>query len=208
MAALIHKESIEKLSKDYKGGELIPVNLESGNLKPKHGNDEYLTPVDKLVDESSKDRKTQLFEKAMSGGYLGAIFRNTFPTIEIESKFDGEKLTNLMNYPAIYKEEYITAARRIYTRSAELVAASLAGLVLVLVSYEDKNKYDKSIQNICLAADGSLFWSDDKNGSDYNELVKKNLDELLESFGLGHIHFHVNKLDDANLIGSAIAALS
>jgi hexokinase len=209
MAALIHKEKIEKLSKDYIGGELIPINLESGNLKPFAGTgNEYLTDIDRKVDEASKDRGTQLFEKTMSGGYLGAIFKNTFPNIEIEPKFDGEKLTNIMSYPAIYKEEYITTARRIYTRSAQLVAASLAGLTLVLVSYKDKDNFDKSIQNICLAADGSLFWSDDKNGSDYHLLVKENLDTLLSGFGLNHIHFHINKLDDANLIGSAIAALS
>jgi hexokinase len=113
-----------------------------------------------------------------------------------------------MNYPAIYKDEYITVARQIYTRSAQLVAASLAGLALVLTGYRDENNYDKSIHNICLAADGSLFWSTDQNGTDYNELVRDNLETLLTGFGLGHIHFHVNKLDDANLIGSAIAALS
>jgi hexokinase len=208
MAALIHKNNIEKLSKEYNGGDLIPINLESGNLKPKYSKREYLTEVDRQVDEQSKDRGRQLFEKAMSGGYIGAIFRNTFPHIAIESKFDGEKLTNLMNYPAIYKEEYIAAARDIYTRSAQLVAASLAGLTLVLTSYRDKNTYDKSLNNICLAADGSLFWSDDKNGKDYNERVRENLEKLLATFGLGHIHFHINRLDDANLIGSAIAALS
>ncbi|GHV57207.1 hexokinase [Bacteroidia bacterium] len=208
MAALIHKNHIEKLNKEYNGGDLIPINLESGNLKPKYSGKKYLTEVDQRVDEQSKDHERQLFEKTMSGGYIGSIFRNTFLGIEIEPKFDGEKLTNLMNYPAIYKEEYISVARQIYIRSARLVAASLAGLTLVLTSYKDKNDYDKSLHNICLAADGSLFWSDDKNGQDYNELVREYLEKLLHSFGLGHIHFHINKLDDANLIGSAIAALS
>jgi hexokinase len=204
MATLIHKTAIEKLSKEYNGGDLIPINLESGNLKPKYSDKEYLTEVD----QQSKDGGRQLFEKTMSGGYIGSIFRNTFPDLAIEPTFDGEKLTNLMNYPAIYKEEYITVARQIYTRSAQLVAASLAGLALVLTGYQDANNYDKSIHNICLAADGSLFWSTDQNGTDYNELVQDNLETLLIGFGLGHIHFHVNKLDDANLIGSAIAALS
>ncbi|MDR2682385.1 MAG: hexokinase [Dysgonamonadaceae bacterium] len=208
MAGLLHKTQIEKLNKEYNGGDLIPINLESGNLKPRYADKDYLTEVDQRVDEQSKDRHRQLFEKTMSGGYIGSIFRNTFPGIAIESKFDGEKLTNLMNYPAIYKEEYVTVARQIYVRSAQLVAASLAGLTLTLTSYQDKNTYDKSIHNICLAADGSLFWSVDQNGKDYNEWVRESLEKLLESFGLGHIHFHINKLDDANLIGSAIAALS
>ncbi|MDR2804664.1 MAG: hexokinase [Dysgonamonadaceae bacterium] len=208
MAALIHKSNIEKLNREYNGGDLIPINLESGNLKPRCSHREYLTEADQRVDEQSKDRGRQLFEKAMSGGYIGSVFRNAFPKLEIEPKFDGEKLTNLMNYPAIYKEQYVTVARQIYIRSAQLVAASLAGLTLVLTSYKNKNDYDKSLHNICLAADGSLFWSTDKNGKDYNEWVRENLEKLLSSFGLEHIHFHINRLDDANLIGSAIAALS
>lgn len=208
MAALIHKNSIQKLSKEYNGGDLIPINLESGNLKPQFANQEYLTPIDQRVDEQSKDLGRQRFEKAMSGGYIGSIFRNTFPQIPIESKFDGEKLSNLLNFPAIYKPEYVAAARQIYTRSASLVAASLAGLTLILTSYINKNNYDKSLNNICLAADGSLFWSIDKNASDYSELVRETLEKLLHSLGLSHIHFHMNRLDDANLIGSAIAALS
>ncbi|MDR0799337.1 MAG: hexokinase [Dysgonamonadaceae bacterium] len=211
MAALIHKDQIPKLDRHYHSGDLIPVNLESGNLvptpDPNHAG-EYLTVVDQRVDENSDQPKKQLFEKAISGGYLGKIFENAFPGA-IESKFDGEKLTNLMNYPMIYKEEYTAVARAIYVRSAQLVAASLAGLILELIEYrEDTQTYDKNIQNICLAADGSLFWSDDRNGSDYNKIVSDSLHGFLASFGLEHIHVYTSKLEDANLIGSAIAALS
>jgi hexokinase len=169
----------------------------------------YLSEVDEIVDKASGKEGAQLFEKAISGGYLGEIFKKTFPDIEIEPKFDGEKLTNIMNYPEIYKAEYVDVARQIYVRSAKLVASSLAGLILVLVSYDEKTKsYDKSVGNVCLAADGSLFWSVDKNGDDYNELVSESLQEFLSEFGLGHIHFYVSKLNDANLIGASIAALS
>ncbi|MDR0863335.1 MAG: hexokinase [Candidatus Symbiothrix sp.] len=212
MAALVNKKNIEKLDKRYDGGVFIPVNLESGNLVPtpdsKHRG-EYITEIDERVDAQSNQPGKQLFEKAISGGYLGKIFENTFPNVKIERKFDGEKLTNLMNYPEIYKEKYVDTAREIYIRSAKLVAASLAGLVLVLTSYNEKDSsYDKSIGNICLAADGSLFWSADKNGKDYNRLVSESLHEFLTEFGLEHIHVYTSQLDDANLIGSAIAALS
>jgi hexokinase len=212
MAALINKNNIEKLNKEYKGGDFIPVNLESGNLAPTPDakrKGEYLSEIDRKVTEDSSQPDRQLFEKAISGGYLAKIFEKTFPNIELERKFDGEKLTNLMNYPAIYKEEYISVARSIYVRSAKLVASSLAGLVLVLTSYNEKDKsFDESINNICLAADGSLFWSVDKNGKDYNKLVSEYLHEFLAEFGLDHIHVYISQLDDSNLIGSAIAALS
>jgi hexokinase len=208
MAGFINKNQIPKLSKDYIGGEFIPVNLESGNLKPKSPFGEYLTEADEKVDKSSNIQGHQMFEKAISGGYIGSVFRYAFPSIELEPKFDGEKISNIINYPAIYKDEYVAAARAVYVRSAQLVAASLAGLTQVVVDYKDKNNFNSKISNICLAADGSLFWSSDKNGTDYNALVKKNLETILESLGLGHIHFHISRLDDANLIGSAIAALS
>jgi hexokinase len=212
MAALVNKNNIAKLNKEYKGGDTIPVNLESGNLAPtihKKHKGEYLSEVDKQVTIDSSQPNRQLFEKAISGGYLGKIFEKSFPEIQLERKFDGEKLTNLMNYPAIYKEDYISVARSIYVRSAKLVAASLAGLVLVLTSYNEKDQsHDSSIGNICLAADGSLFWSTDKYGKDYPKLVSESLHEFLAEFGLGHIHVYTCQLDDANLIGSAIAALS
>jgi len=212
MAGVIHKSKIAKLSKKYNGGEWIPVNLESGNLKPFTGKDGeiYLSEIDKKVDLSlpAGDQQAQLFEKAMSGKYIGEIFSYTFDGAAIEPNFDGLSLTNMLSYPTIYKDECVDAARQIYIRSAQLVAASLAGLTLVLVSYGDKDNYDKSINNICLAADGSLYWSEDKNGMKYNDMVKKYLAEYLEDFGLSHINFEVSQLEDANLIGSAIAALS
>ena len=209
MAAVIPAKQIQKLDKNYKGGEFIPVNLESGNLRMySERPDGYLTEIDKKVDLCFPPEQEQLFEKAMSGRYVGAIFSNYFSGMEIDPEFDGKSLTDMLNYPAIYKDECVTVAREIYVRSAQLTAASLAGLTLVLVSYKNEKDFDKSISSVCLAADGSLFWSKDKNGLDYSELVKKYLKIYLQSYGLGDIHFHFSKLEDPNLIGSAIAALS
>ncbi|MDR2473539.1 MAG: hexokinase [Tannerella sp.] len=208
MAGLISKDSIPKLNKEYRGGDFIPVNLESGNLKPTCRGREYLSPADEKLDAESNSKGRQIFEKGISGGYIGQLFRLAYPSIEIEKKFDGEKISNIINYPAIYKNEYVATARAIYTRSAQLVAASLAGLTQVAVDYKSEDDFNRSITNICLAADGSLFWSSDANGTDYNVLVTNYLEEILTNLGLGHIHFRINRLDDANLIGSAIAALS
>ncbi len=54
---------------------------------------------------------------------------------EFEEKFDAQKLTSIMNYPDIYKEVYVEVAQWIYSRSAQLVAASLTGLIMLLKSY-------------------------------------------------------------------------
>lgn len=67
--------------------------------------------------------------------YLGDILKATFPLEEFEEKFDAQKLTSIMNYPDIYKEVYVEVAQWIYSRSAQLVAASLTGLIMLLKSY-------------------------------------------------------------------------
>ncbi len=56
-----------------------------------------------------------------------------------------------MNYPDIYKEVYVQVAQWIYGRSAQLVAASLTGLIMLLKSY------NKEIRRICLVAEGKSF---------------------------------------------------
>ena len=78
MATFFPSEYIPKI-KDLKGwsGE-TPVNLESGNFNPPH-----LTPIDEIVDANSDNKGFQRFEKAISGMYLGRIFRAAFPNDSI-----------------------------------------------------------------------------------------------------------------------------
>lgn len=187
MATLMHLNKIEKLNN--KGDGLIPVNLESGNFTPP-----YLTVVDGLVDAMSNNKGSQRFEKAISGGYLGEIFKTVFSDKKIKYDFDAKDLTDIVNDPKNNPEEYVDVARWIYVRSAKLVAASLAGLIQVLIIH------DSAVKTICLAADGSLFWSDD-----YSELVSEELKELLPQDVKVII---APKTEEPNLIGSAIAALS
>ncbi|WP_029902047.1 hexokinase [Prevotella sp. 10(H)] len=197
MATFIRPDKIKKLNPDYKGEGLIPVNLESGNFYPPH-----LTVIDDKVDACSDSKGAQRFEKAVSGMYLGEILKSVFPTDEFEERFDAQKLTNIMNYPDIHKKRYVDVSRWIYKRSAQLVAASLAGLVLVLTSH------DKSIKKIQLVAEGSLFWSEHRLGKNYKDMVSEELRKLLEEFNLSDVQVHISKMKNANLIGSAIAALS
>jgi len=193
MASLMRLDKILKLKKEDGGS--IPVNLESGNFYPP-----YLTIVDGLVDAMSNNKGHQRFEKAISGGYLGEIFKTVFLQEKIDYTFDGGALAGLINRPESHPEEQTAVAQWIYDRSAQLVAASLAGLVQVLVAQ------DSSIRKICLAADGSVFWGKDKNNQPYyKELVSKELNLLLPE---GVSITIIDEMADPNLIGSAIAALS
>ncbi|WP_367627108.1 hexokinase [Bacteroides sp. NGMCC 1.200775] len=197
MATFIPADKIKKLDLAYSVEGLIPVNLESGNFHPP-----FLTAVDDTVDAMSDSMGKQRFEKAVSGMYLGDILKAAFPLDEFEEKFDARKLTAIMNYPDIHKDIYVQVARWIYSRSAQLVAASLAGLIALLKSY------NKDIHRICLIAEGSLFWSESRKDKSYNILVMEKLQELLRELQLEDVEVHINNMSNANLIGTGIAALT
>lgn len=197
MATFIHSSKVAKLDKSIKAEGLLPINLESGNFIPPH-----LTNVDAIVDALSDNKGAQRFEKAVSGMYLGEILKAAFPFDEFEKKFDAQKLTTIMGYPDIHKERHVQTARWIYERSANLVAASIAGLTLTLTAH------DPGVKRIRLVAEGSLFWSEDRKGVNYKDIVAHTLRTILDSFGHKDVVVDIDKIENANLIGSAIAALS
>ena len=197
MATFIPSDKITKLDPECHVQGLIPVNLESGNFYPP-----FLTAVDDTVDATSDSLGKQRFEKAVSGMYLGDILKAAFPLEEFEEKFDARKLTAIINYPDIHKDIYVQVAHWIYNRSAQLVAASLAGLIALLKSY------NRDIHRVCLIAEGSLFWSESRKDKNYNILVMEKLQELLRELELEDVEVHINSMDNANLIGTGIAALS
>ena len=193
MASLMPLDKIEKLNSKEEG--VIPVNLESGNFKPPH-----LTVVDGLVDAMSNNKGSQLFEKAISGGYVGELFKTLFFNKKIKYDFDGGDLAKLINNPVDQSEDQVNAGQWIYERSAKLVAASLTGLAQALVAQ------NPAIKKICLAADGSVFWSKDMNNETYyKNLVAKELEVLLPA---GVTVTIIDEMQDPNLVGSAISALS
>jgi hexokinase len=205
MAAFMQSDKIGKLDEAQKNGQFIPVNLESGNFHPQH-----LTIYDEIVDTNSDKKGAQRFEKAISGMYLGEIFKSAFPLDEFEEKFDAQTLTTMLSYPAIYKEEYVSMARWLYERSAQLVAASLAGLILVLIEHAKTASLSTGspLKKILLTAEGSLFWSKNRKGTDYSVMVTQALHNLLNDFGYSDVRVELLQMENANLIGTAIAALS
>jgi len=197
MATFVDSKNIGKLDAANKDFGSMPINLESGNFNPPH-----LTSIDNTVDALSDSRGKQRFEKAISGMYLGEILKAVFPLEEFEKKFDAERLTTMISYPDIYKEDHVLVANWIYVRSAKLVAASLAGLIKVLLSHNEK------IKKVCLTAEGSLFWSTVRSGRSYRDMVLEELHHLLSEFGYPEVRVHVEPVENANLIGTAIAAIS
>ena len=197
MAAFVNADRIPKIDSSLNWQGLTPVNLESGNFVPPH-----LTQYDELVDERSNNKGSQRFEKAVSGMYIGQILREAFPEDGFDDQTDGKALTDIINAPEQHKEKHVKAAIAIYKRSAKLVAASLAGLIDMLIAH------DKSIKKVRITAEGSLFWSEVTGCSNYNKVVKKTLKKLLAEMDHKKVKVNIAEIESANMIGSGIAALS
>ncbi len=197
MATFVPKENIKKINPEYKGEGWIPVNLESGNFYPPH-----LTQYDEEVDRNSDSLHRQRFEKAVSGLYLGEIFKTIFPSEHFKHDLNAWDLNNIVNNPDLYKSEYVSAATWIFQRSAKLVAASLTGLIIKLISYTP------SVRSICLIAEGSVFWSKMYKSKNYSELVMETLTDLLNELGYDYVDVKLEEKKNINLVGTAIAALS
>lgn len=198
MATFFPSEYIPKIKdmKDWSGE--TPVNLESGNFYPPH-----LTAMDDEVDAKSDNKGGQRFEKAVSGMYLGRVFRAAFPGEKLDENLSAVDLTRMINNPDQYKQEYVEVAFQIYERSSKLVAASIAGLV------QNLHKADPSIKRVQVLAEGSLFWSKIKCGrASYADMVNANVEKVLEGLGLLNIKVKIAQMENANLIGAAMAVLS
>lgn len=197
MATFFPSEYIPKIKNlDGWSGE-TPVNLESGNFNPPH-----LTALDVEVDENSDNKGFQKFEKAISGMYLGRIFRAAFPNDGLDVKLDAAGLSKMMNNPEDYKLEYVETAFQIYERSAKLVAASLVGLV------QNLNSAYPSVKKVQVLAEGSLFWSKVKaHDTKYVDIVNATIKELLAELKVDAT-VEISRIENANLIGAAMSVLS
>jgi len=198
MATFFPSEYIPKIRamKDWSG--VTPVNLESGNFYPPH-----LTVMDDEVDAKSDNKGNQRFEKAISGMYLGRVFRAAFPNEKLDEALSAVDLTRMINNPSQYKKEFVEVAYQIYERSARLVAASIAGLV------KNLQAADPSVKRVQVLAEGSLFWSKIKTGqASFADIVNETVNKIVHEIGLPNVEVKIAQMENANLIGAAMAVLS
>ncbi len=198
MATFFPSGSISKLKGEKSFAGETPINLESGNFFPPH-----LMAFDEVVDRNSDNPGIQRFEKAVSGMYLGQIFRTAAPDAGFNEEMDAAQLTHMINHPGDYEKKHVELAYCIYERSAKLVAASLAGLIKSL------HNINPSIMSIHILAEGSLFWSTLNQGQmAYVEIVNTWLNKIIADLGLGKKQVILSKMENANLIGAAIAVIN
>jgi hexokinase len=162
---------------------VMAVNYESGNFTPPH-----LTPWDDAVDAASNNVGLQRFEKAVSGYYLPYIFKAALPDHDLDPSLGTEPLVALQDRADGSPASAL--AHALLTRSADLVAAGLAGALRTFPA-------DAGVAGI--VAEGSLFW----RATGYADRVQATLRFLLDP---GQA-FEILRVEEANLVGAACAAL-
>ncbi len=158
----------------------MAVNLESGNYHPPH-----LSSWDEALDRGLDRPGGQRFEKAVSGYYLPFLFREVFKGQLDFCPEKGSGQLVAMRGTAGPGE----VAEALLDRAADLVAAGLAGMI----------QASGRGGRVGIVAEGSLFWGD----PGFRPRVQDTLGKLVAP----GVEFQVLSLGDANLIGSAYAAL-
>ncbi|MER2490557.1 hypothetical protein [Catenovulum sediminis] len=199
IAGLYPVDRIGKLSaiqKQAYAHHRLPVNLESGNFNPPH-----LTAFDDIVDKTSENPGLQRFEKAVSGMYLGRIFKAAFSELDFDAESGAKGLVEFIDkQPSDC--DYRNAALSLLKRSTQLVAAQLLGLI-----NHYRKKIDYQVRHIRIVCEGGLFHSTSVLGP-YCQLVEDELKNLLNKSIRSDIQVELTRVAQANLLGSAIAALA
>jgi hexokinase len=195
MATFLKQETVMKFP--HLGGwkSAVPINLESGNFWPPH-----LIEIDeKLAHDPnySEIPHEQRFEKAVSGAYLASLMKIAMPDCDVDPEVGSKDVVRLALDGSGTHPRQQQLAQDILKRSAQLVAASLAGVISIL-----NNEQPRRLVNI--AAEGSLFWGYDQ----YEPIAKTTLRELLNAQQYQSTDFQFKTSEHANLLGSAIAALA
>ncbi|MGM9991380.1 MAG: hypothetical protein ACI376_00795 [Candidatus Bruticola sp.] len=180
MAAFVPVSENNKLSRLPWHSQSMAVNLESGNFVPPYLN-QFDDKVDKHLDMPGQHR----YEKAIAGYYLPFLYAQANDEDETFDPYKGT--AQLVKLRDQQRDEL---AEAILNRSADLIAAGLAGLIRVLGSQG----------RVCITAEGSRYWAD--------PALAPRVAKLLTALIPPQVTFSIIKVADANLIGSAYAALN
>ncbi|RJR15675.1 hypothetical protein C4579_01830 [Candidatus Microgenomates bacterium] len=151
------------------------VNLESANFDKFTASDEG-----KEIDRTSNSKKTALFEKESSGGYLYQHFNLLTKKLGLKR----EPIESTLDLDAIAKngDPATPLARRLFEYSASMIACQMAGITMF-------HKRD-----LTFVMEGSLFW----DGWKYRDNVDKYLKMLVPQY---KIRFRF--MEDSGVLGAA-----
>lgn len=214
--------NISKLKEEGKNYDTMLINMESG------GYGKFPTGlIDRKFDQTTINPGEANYEKKVSGGYLGGLayvllreaaeagllsetFKNNIQKMNTLSTIDADKFLylpygdNLLsNSCSQDAEEGQKDRTTIYylldslvERAAKLAAINLAAVVIKTGKGQDP------CRPVCITADGSNFYKLKNFRTKLECYLKKYLNDDL------NLYYEFVKVDNANLTGSAIAALA
>jgi hexokinase len=125
-----------------KSGEMV-INMEWGNFKSSHL---PITEFDRALDEESLNPGEQIYEKLISGMYLGDIVRRVLLKMAEEAELFGETVPSKLRAPFILRSHDISSMHHDISPDLEVVAAKLKENIGVIdTSFETR----KMVVQVC-----------------------------------------------------------
>lgn len=208
-------KNIKKITEFNKSKNMI-INMESGGYgKIKRG------AIDEEFDKEMIDPNEYLFEKMVSGRYLGPLIFKTIKKAALNNLFTKEfsyninsldslnlkDVSDFLNYPysnnvlsrcCFDEDDRLTLFYLIdfmIERAAKIIAISLAGTIRKV------GKGKNPLRPVCITADGSTFYKLKGFREKLNYYVRENINGQMGYF----VEFI--KMDNAPVIGAALAGL-
>ncbi|XP_022893297.1 hexokinase-1-like [Olea europaea var. sylvestris] len=125
-----------------KSGEMV-INMEWGNFRSSHL---PLTEYDRSLDAESLNPGEQIFEKIISGMYLGEIVRRVFCRLAEEASFFGDDIPIKLRIPFIIRIPVMAAMHHDDTADLKLVGSKLKDILEIPNS---SLKMRKMIVEVC-----------------------------------------------------------
>ncbi|KAK2989613.1 hypothetical protein RJ640_027387 [Escallonia rubra] len=187
-----------------KSGEMV-INTEWGNFRASHL---PLTEYDQALDVESLNPGEQIFEKIISGMYLGEIVRRVLCRMAEEAAFFGDTVPPKLKIPFVlrYISNTSLKTRKVVVEVCDIVAArgarlSAAGILGILKKSGRDTVKERDNQRSVIALDGGLF----EHYTKFRECMESTLKELLGDASDSVIIEHSN---DGSGIGAALLAAS
>ncbi|KAL5771120.1 hypothetical protein ACOSP7_015274 [Xanthoceras sorbifolium] len=108
-----------------KSGEMV-INMEWGNFRSSHL---PLTEYDQALDDESKNPGEQIFEKAISGMYLGEIVRRVLYRMAEEAAFFGDTVPPKLKIPYILRTPDMSAMHHDTSSDLKVVGNKLKDIL-------------------------------------------------------------------------------
>ena len=217
IAYIESNQNIKKLKKLDPARTMV-INVESGNF-----NGAPASTFDTLFDQTTADPGVGLFEKMISGAYIGGVGLTLLKCAAKEGLFSKSATAGLLKLKELSTKDFddfvanpftrggafdsikftdkdrrtlLDISEPLFIRAAKLTAANIAVAVLRSGAGHDK------LHPVCVTVDGSTYFK--TRSVFFKSRVEAALRDILEPRG---VFFETISVEDAPMVGSAVAGL-